>query len=39
MKLRKHHNNKGYCQIKRGKTTKQLKFIAKRLGLPFHYSK
>jgi hypothetical protein len=35
MKRRRHHNNKGTRQIKRGKTTEQLKRIAKRLGVRF----
>lgn len=35
MKTRKHHNNKGLRQIKRGKTANQLKHICKRLRLPF----
>lgn len=33
MKTRRHHNNKGYRQIKRGKTREQVKAIAKRLGI------
>lgn len=35
MKSRKHHNNTGYRQIKRGKTREQVKRIAKRLGIPY----
>lgn len=35
MKTRKHHNNKGERQIKRGKTMNQVKAIAKKLGLPY----
>jgi hypothetical protein len=35
MKTRRHHNNKGARQIKRGKTAAQLKRIAKRLRIPF----
>jgi hypothetical protein len=35
MKTRRHHNNKGYRQIKRGKTAVGLKAIAKKLGLKF----
>lgn len=38
MKTRKHHNNKGLRQIKRGKTAAQLKRICKRLKLPFKNS-
>jgi hypothetical protein len=34
MKTRRHHNNKGIRQIKRGKTYEQLRRIAKRLGIP-----
>ena len=33
MKKRRHHNNKGYRQIKEGKTNRQLYSIAKKLGL------
>lgn len=36
MKNRRHHNNKGYRQIKRGKTRNQVKAIAKRLKLPYN---
>jgi hypothetical protein len=35
VKTRRHHNNKGTQQIKRGKTTVQLKRIARKLRLPF----
>lgn len=35
MKTRRHHNNKGLRQIKRGKTAGQLRAMCKRLGLPF----
>lgn len=35
MKTRRHHNNKGYRQIKRGKTTDQVMAIARRLGIPY----
>lgn len=35
MKTRRHHNNKGLRQIKRGKTEEQLKRICKKLGLPY----
>ncbi len=35
MKTRRHHNNKGYRQIKRGKTVEQVKGIAKKLGIPY----
>ena len=35
MKTRRHHNNKGTRQIKRGKTADQMKRMAKRLKAPF----
>lgn len=35
MKTRRHHNNKGYRQIKRGKTFDQVRAMARRLGVPF----
>jgi len=35
MKTRKHHNTKGIRQIKRGKTWKQVKRMAKKLGVKF----
>lgn len=35
MKTRRHHNNKGLRQIKRGKTAEQVKAMCKRLCLPF----
>lgn len=35
MKARRHHNNKGYRQIKRGKTAEQVKRMAKRMSVPF----
>ena len=34
-KTRKHHNNKGYRQIKNGTTRKQVKAIAKRLKIKY----
>jgi hypothetical protein len=34
-KERRHHNNKGYRQIKRGKTRLQVKRMARRLGIPY----
>lgn len=34
MKTRRHHNNKGYRQIKRGKTVEQVARIARKLGIP-----
>ncbi len=33
MKYRRHHNTKGYRQIKRGKTYKSLQYIIKKLKL------
>lgn len=35
MKTRRHHNNKGERQIRRGKTQVQVEAMAKRLGIPF----
>ena len=35
IKTRRHHNNKGYRQIKEGKTIDQVKKIAKKLGIPY----
>lgn len=35
MKSRRHHNNKGSRQIKRGKTADQVKRMAKKLKVPF----
>ena len=35
MKIRKHHNNKGYYRIKKGWQEEQLKLIAKKLGIPY----
>lgn len=35
MKTRKHHNNKGYRQIKNGKVKEKVKWIAKKLGLKY----
>lgn len=35
MRERRHHNNTGYRQIKRGKTRAQVKRIAKRLSIPY----
>jgi len=35
MKTRRHHNNKGLSQIKRGKTEEQVRNIAKRLSIPY----
>lgn len=35
MKARRHHNNKGYRQIKRGKTRDQVERIARRLKIPY----
>jgi hypothetical protein len=34
MKLRRHHNNKGQLQIRRGKTREQVKRIARKLRIP-----
>lgn len=35
MKFRRHHNNKGYRQIKNGKCAKSLKIIAKKLKIRY----
>jgi hypothetical protein len=35
MKTRKHHNNKGYRQIKRGKNKEQVKHICKKLNIKY----
>jgi hypothetical protein len=35
VRTRKHHNNKGERQIRRGKTEDQVRVIAKRLGLKY----
>lgn len=35
IKVRRHHNNKGLRQIKRGNTAFEAKRMAKRLGIPF----
>ena len=35
MKTRRHHNNNGYRQIKRGRTADQVKRIARKLKVPF----
>jgi hypothetical protein len=34
MKTRRHHNNKGYRQVKRGKTRTQVEHMARRLRIP-----
>jgi len=33
MKFRRHHNNKGYRQIKTGKLKKQIKIIKRKLKI------
>lgn len=35
MKTRRHHNNKGLRQIKRGKCRDQVQRMAKKLGLKY----
>lgn len=32
---RRHHNNKGYRKVKRGKTRDEIKRLAKQLGIPY----
>jgi len=39
MKTRRHHNNKGYRQIKNGKASKGIAIIAHKLGIPFKVGK
>ncbi len=39
MKTRRHHNNKGILQIKRGSTYGQLKRIVKRLKIGETYTR
>lgn len=36
MKTRRHHNNKGLRQVKRGKTREQVKMIARKLGISMY---
>lgn len=36
-KQRRHHNNKGYRQIKRGRTREQVREIARRLNIPYQF--
>jgi ssDNA-binding Zn-finger/Zn-ribbon topoisomerase 1 len=33
--MRRHHNTSGQRQIARGKTRRQVEYIARRLGVPF----
>jgi len=35
LKTRKHHNTKGFRQIREGRTTDQVKAMARRLGIPY----
>ena len=35
MKTRRHHNNDGLRQIKRGKTRRWVAALAKRMGVPY----
>lgn len=35
MKTRRHKNNGGYRQIRRGKTRSQVAAMARRMGVPF----
>lgn len=34
-KRRRHHNNKAYRKIKRGKVARSLEIIARRVGVPY----
>jgi hypothetical protein len=36
VKTRRHHNNKGVRQVRRGRTVEQVKRIARRVGVPFN---
>lgn len=36
MKFRRHHNNTGLRQIRRGKTVNQVQRIARKLGIPYN---
>jgi hypothetical protein len=38
-KERSHHNNDGRQQIKSGKTRKQVKRIARKLGIPYKHGR
>lgn len=35
MKTRRHHNNKGYRQIKSGKPEKQMRQLAKKMNIKY----
>lgn len=35
MRARRHHNNKGERQVRRGKTVDQVKRMARKLRVPF----
>lgn len=35
MRTKRHHNNKGKQQVRTGKTYDSLRFISRKLGLPF----
>lgn len=35
MKMRRHHNNKGTRQIKRGRCEQRARRLARRLGVPY----
>ncbi len=37
VRQRRHHNNKGLGQVKRGRTYEQVRHMCKRLGLPFNH--
>lgn len=39
MKTRRHHNNEGRRQVKRGATREQVKSIARKLGIPYGLQK
>ena len=37
--VRRHHNNKGLRQIKNGRPAKEMKILAKKLGVKYGYIK
>ena len=39
MKTRRHHNNKGYRQIKNGRCYQQVRQIARKLNIPYERSR
>ena len=35
MRTRRHHNNEGKSQVQNGKTHRQIRCIARRMGIPY----